>query len=89
MSSEGCIEVRQTGNRWEQLKVEGTACRAGQRCEAVVAGEPWAVLIVAGCTWGRLGGEVSGECVSLNRECLIHCAQAFELELDSNSSLEF
>lgn len=40
---------------------------------------------------GLAGGEVSGEHVRLNRESLIHSAQAFELELelDSNSSLEF
>ena len=85
------MEVRQTGNRWEELKVEGTACRAGQRCESLMAGGPWAVLIIAGCTWDWLGGEVSGERVRLNRESLIHSAQAFELELelDSNSSPEF
>lgn len=56
-----------------------------------MAGGPWAVLIIAGCTWDWLGGEVSGERVRLNRESLIHSAQAFELELelDSNSSPEF
>ena len=83
------MEVRQSGNRWEELKGEGTTWRAGQKCKSVVAGEPWAIRIVAGCMWGRLGGEVGGEHVKLNRESLIHSAQARELELDSNSSLEF
>lgn len=83
------MEVRQSGNRWEELKGEGTTCRAGQKCNSVVAGEPRAILIVAGCMWGRLGGEVSGEHVRLNCESLIHSAQVRELELDSNSSLEF
>lgn len=83
------MEVRQRGNRWGELKGQGTACRAGQRCKSVVAGEPRAILIIAGCMWERLGGEVSGEHVRLNHECLIHSAQACELELDSNSSLEF
>lgn len=76
------MEVRQTGNRWEELrKQRGQHVGLVKGAKSVVTGGPWLFLITR-LHWGWLGGEVSGEHVRLNRESLTLCSRHLNLNLN-------